>query len=103
MTPLLNASGEPTEVPSNAPWWVKTISVVGVPAAIALYLVYVLSNGAVTAITNIDTNVKTHAAAEATHDHEQRESSSRMENYLRLLCLNTAKTNSDRNTCLSVR
>jgi hypothetical protein len=86
--------------------WAQILYKYGVPAVIALYLVYSLENGVKTLLAQIDRTQHQHVS----DSHRQtdllkdaKDSSIRTEGYLRLLCVNTAVTNADRAACLSVR
>ena len=97
----------PTFAPSPVPWWVAAISTFGVPAAIAMYLVYVLTTGQTQALNTVAgkldaTDKKTAAIADIVRQ-ELVMSNARIEGYLRILCVNGAKTQPERNACLTVR
>lgn len=89
--------------PAKGPWWTQLIVKYGLGAAIAIYLLWIITGAQARTLTSIEATVKAHSTAEEVHDVEAKASSSRTETYLRLLCVNTAKSDSDRNTCLSVR
>ena len=89
------------EIPETSamPWWVRAITVFGVPAAIAMYLVWALVSGQTTALAQISATLQ----AQKTSISEVAALTARMESYLRLLCVNTSKTQAERNSCLTVR
>lgn len=69
---------------SGGPWWAKALYMFGVPAGIALYLVWFLTSGAYAALNRkLDEHV------------------TRTNFYLRAICLNTAPTDVARAQCLS--
>lgn len=105
-TPILI---DPTEK-EDGPWWVKFATLFGVPALIAVYLVWSLASdqGAVlrrieqmlyaqqaqvTEVANVakETSVVTAAA------------SVRMQQILTQICVNSAETVQERNACLNIR
>lgn len=79
--------------------WVNIIYKYGIPSALALYLVWHMSTTQAAVLDRIDKTTTAHAADATT----AKERENRMETYLRLLCSFTAKSDVDRNTCLSVR
>ena len=100
----------PNLLNSKDPWWVRSITMFGVPAAIAMYLVWALVSGQTAALQAINTTIQAHHSAALPAIAQVLESANeakmdrlRLEQYLRLLCVNTAKNTSDRTTCLSVR
>lgn len=81
---------------SPLPWWVKAIGVVGVPSAIAIYLVWTIASGLVPAMAEMQKTLNAVAA-----DHIV--SKSQNDNILRVLrasCVNQAQTNDARERCL---
>lgn len=87
------------DAPPGTPWWVTLIYKYGIWAAMACYLVYNLSSSQAATLERIDKTTTAHAADSTA----AKERENRMESYLRLLCSFSAKTATDRNTCLSVR
>lgn len=99
---------QPSDLANGSyPWWVKAIATFGVPSAIAMFLVWNLTTGQNTAMAQISTTLQEHSkttAAMSTDVHNELQiSNARIETYLRLMCVNSAKTVQDRTTCLSVR
>ena len=102
---------------SGMPWWVRAIAYVGVPAAIACFLVWFLVARVDGWQRNADTKLDTHIAATVVLadsvrsitlalteiEREHRESSKRLERYLRQLCVSGAKDREERNQCLAVQ
>ncbi len=91
---------------SQQPAWLQTILKVGVPSAIALFLVYTLATNNSTALANVERSQQQHAVDVTRHTEllrEVKDSSLRMEIYLRMMCIRLSKTADDRNTCLSIR
>lgn len=99
---IIPPSLEPTATPTG-PWWLKVVYAFGIPAAIALYLVYVVSTTQAATMASIKSTVEQHATANLLSDVEVKAAMIRQEGYLRLLCVNTSKSIGDRNSCLSVR
>lgn len=79
--------------------WVNLIYKYGIPSALALYLVWHMTTTQAAVLDRIDKTTTAHVAATT----ESKERENRMESYLRLLCSFAAKSDADRNTCLSVR
>ncbi len=82
----------------NAPWWVKAIYVVGVPSAIALFLVWKVAIGFPEALqahaAAAAEGLRQHAAtAEAGHEAAMRLTT--------VMCVNAADTDIERRYCLS--
>ena len=107
MTPIVESESSDKR---NSPWWVSAITTFGVPAAIAMYLVWALVSGQTNILIDIQTTlhgqrsmVAEVAAVTKSTAEEARTARARQEEYLRLLCVNTAKSQADRNACLSVR
>ena len=75
----------PTLLANGTPWIVKAVSAVGVPSAIAIYLVWLLS-------TQVLTAIQTHADRS---EAELRE----LLPVLRQICINTSQTPVDRVAC----
>lgn len=91
---------------SDAPWWVTLTLKVGVPAAIAMFLVYLLAVDVRGANARIERTLADHitigpAMIRMLEDHER--SDIRLETYARLNCVHAAKTQAERDACLSVR
>lgn len=105
----MTSTDSPNAEPSM-PWWVRGITVFGVPAAIAMYLVWALVNSNTVALSQMSANLEAQKTAIAevasvtrVTTLDAKESALRVESYLRLLCVNTAKSFADRQTCLTVR
>lgn len=95
---------------SPTPWWMQAVERFGVPAAFAGYLIWQLVGGQATLLKNINETLLAQKGAVAnvavvtTKTAIDAEAARiRLEGYLRLVCVNTARTSADRNTCLSVR
>lgn len=93
---------------SGMPWWVRAIAYIGVPSAMAIYLVYFLANNVSAQQTNISTALATHVlesrvAAEQLKvlEQEHRTSNTHVERLLEILCLQGAKTTTDRRDCVN--
>lgn len=87
----------------NMPWWVRAISVFGVPASIALYLVWTLNGTQARTLDTMREGQIKHNIESAQSNLDTKASSARVETYLRVICGLQAKTKEDKNTCNSVR
>lgn len=77
---------------------------VGVPGVIALYVVYILANGLSTDIKAMKSSLDDHqkTAFEMTRQYEQvRIQSDRQLYVMQRICINSAKTPAERETCLA--
>jgi hypothetical protein len=77
---------------------------VGVPSAIALYLVYIMTNGLNAEIHDVKTSLAVHTnqAAEMIHQYEQVRIQSDKQLYvMQRICINSAKTSLERESCLA--
>lgn len=90
----------------SLPNWLRGIAVIGIPGAIALYLVWmggqILPNLQKEILLNRSATEKTQ---EMLRDHLTNEANSRQETYRLLLriCTNTAKTPMERGQCFDAR
>lgn len=83
--------------------WVSLVYKYGVPAALAVYLVWNMSTSQASAIAAMSKTIETHSAISVLTSDDLKASSIRQEVYLRLLCINTAKTSDAQRSCLTVR
>ncbi len=88
---------------SGDPLWVRLLYRYGIPGALALYFAYSMTNSFSSKLDAMADLSKAHSSLSILSGQEQRESSIRQETYLRLLCVNTAKTDEAKNRCLTVR
>lgn len=91
---------------AGMPWQLKAIMTIGVPSAIALFLVWSLANNFGVAQAAGNKMLADHvgtvpAMLEMLKDHK--ESDIRLENYLRRICANAAKSKPELDSCMSVR
>lgn len=94
------------DVDAGMPWQLKAIMTVGVPSAIALFLVWSLANNFGIAQASTNKMLMDHIAvapAMMRMLEEHKDSDIRLENYLRRICVNAARTAAERESCLSVR
>ncbi len=80
----------------GSPWYVKSALRMGIPAAIACALVWFLMGSVTSSLAAIRGDVlmaKDAIVSHASHDAE-------VISYMRLICVNTAKTDQDRYACL---
>jgi hypothetical protein len=80
----------------KVPWWVNAIYKVGVPTAIACYLVWFLTTKVQNNLEAIQSNVAQH-----TQDTMQNSRTNRqILHMLQTICINEAQNASERNECL---
>jgi len=85
------------------PWWVKAIGFVGVPSAIAMFLIWALVQNVVPAVLEMQKTVNTMAVQVATVSAEHAESKRQTEEVIKVLrgnCINQAKSYEEKNRCL---
>lgn len=85
------------------PWQLKAVGVIGVPSAIAIYLVYSLINGIIPALVNGNALLSSHMSQMGLFVADQTTIKMQNEDILKVLrisCTNQAKTDSDRDRCL---
>ena len=85
------------------PWWVKAIGFVGVPSAIAMYLIYALVANVVPAMFEMQKTMNTLAVQIGTVSTEHQESKRQNEEIIKVLrgtCLNQSKTYEEKSRCL---
>jgi hypothetical protein len=85
------------------PWWVKAIGFVGVPSAIAMFLVWALVSNVIPVMLEMQKTVNTMAVQVATVSAEHAESKRQTEEMLKVLrgsCLNGAKSYEEKTRCL---
>jgi hypothetical protein len=80
----------------NLPWWVNAIYKVGVPTAIACYLVWFLTSRVQTNLDIIQIAITKHVSDQTTSMEYNRQAL----NILRTMCVNAAKTDDARTECL---
>lgn len=95
--------------PNGMPWWVKAIGVVGVPSALAIYLVYTLVSWGNVVVAQANTGKELQAmltqhvaamAQMATDQASVKEQNVVIIRVLRSSCVNSAKSNEERDRCL---
>ena len=105
MESIVKTQGQDTPVKAT-PWFVEFAYKFGIPATIAVYLVWQLSTTYSTKLEALADKHERHQqeAQKQTDILEQTQDSNyRIEGYLRILCVNAAQDLAERNTCLSVR
>ena len=88
---------------NGSPWWVRAIYQIGVPSAIALYLVWTITATLNTHVRDLqDTNslLKIHIETTQVIERTHQESERSMQRILRAICVNGARTAPDRAGCL---
>lgn len=93
-----------SDTPSDGlPWQIKAIGIIGVPSAIALFLVYSMVSGIVPAMLSMQTtmsNIVT-AVGNIASDHvQQKAQNEQILKVLRANCVNNAKDAIERERCL---
>lgn len=86
---------------TGLPTWARVLGLLGVPSAIAVYLVYSLANFATVGVSDLNRKMDAHAAVMVNHDVAAMRSSEAMTRILLRICVNTAKTDPDRQRCVS--
>lgn len=94
---------------SDQPWYVRAIAIIGVPSAIAVFLVYFLTN----LFTAITTRLEAIEGAQRSstqvsqtllrHLEQDTEQMWQLVSINQRTCLNTAKTDGDRMACVVAR
>jgi hypothetical protein len=100
---MTSLSIEQQQVPERSPWWVGAVYKIGIPSAIALYLVYALVQVALFANSDSQQKHIAETTAQTQLLKDTKDSSFRTEGYLRLICVRLSKTDADRATCLTLR
>lgn len=103
--------GDENEVSTiGMPWQIRAVALIGVPCALLCFLVWSLQVDVKGSQARQEQKLDTHIlAAEKTMltlesvEKDHKESGMRLEVYMRLLCVNGAKTKEQVATCLSVR
>ena len=90
-----------TQPMSDAPWYVRAVAYIGVPSAIAVFLVYFLTNLFTTMTTRLEA-IQSHTEALGQYLKTETEQSWVTLSALQRICLNTSKTDSDRLSCVSL-
>lgn len=79
------------DAPGAAPWWLQPLYVFGIPAGIAVFLVYFLTSVVVSGQNKLQETLDLHQADQA-----------RQLLLLRLICQNTAQSERERYQCEAV-
>jgi hypothetical protein len=87
-SPMLPQTSVDFDNSPDAPWWIRPLYIFGIPAGIAVFLVYFLTATVVNGQTKI----------QDTLDHHMREQA-RQILLLQLICRNTAQTERERAQC----
>jgi hypothetical protein len=88
---------------SGMPWWVRAVTMIGAPAAIALYLTWFLTSGVSQNLATMRVQTEQHIHDMERHTMETTLGLLELRRYLLLICQNTAKTDIDRAGCNQVR
>lgn len=98
MTPNSSNMDEQDESSSNEnqqPWWVSSIYKIGIPSAIALYLIWFLATQVRADLQEMKDTVKQHQIDSLTMQDQNR----KIYNVLQRICMNSSTTNQERNEC----
>lgn len=95
-----------SQADGSLPYWARIILAVGVFPSLTVYLVWLISTNFMTAQAEGNKMLQEHvitapAIIKMLENHEK--SDLRLEAYLRLVCVQAAKTKMEQNACLSVR
>jgi hypothetical protein len=108
--PILLDRRQPTASEPEGPWWIRFATVFGVPALLAIYFSWSMVSGQSTILHNIERLLYAQEAQISEVAEVARKtaeistaSSLRIESYMRQICVNSAKSQTERNICLSVR
>ena len=92
------------------PQWARIVALVGVPSAIALYLVWAVvslytsrQDLMLDLIRSQDQVSAIHVMTASEHYTETNRRQEELQRYLRMICVNTAPSSTDRQNCLSGR
>jgi hypothetical protein len=100
----------PGSDPAEGPWWIKFATFFGVPALLAVYLVWSLASGQGAVLQNIErmlyaqqekVNEVANVAKETSNITAA--ATARMQQILVQICVNSAETVQERNACLNIR
>jgi hypothetical protein len=87
---------------SVIPWQVKAIATIGIPAAIAIYLVFILANRIESSVLSVQGELQRHAV-DSSYMIKQNDSFINQLNSIKQImqqtCANTARTSEDRRNC----
>ena len=92
------------------PVWARVVAFIGVPSAISIFLIYVIMETVVGDLATTRRIVEANAQLLQVHTEvtlgnarSLEENTVLLQRYLRMICLNTAKTDADRSNCVSER
>lgn len=98
---LLSATSKMVKTAANnLPWWVNAIYKVGVPTAIACYLVWILASKVQTEVEAVQNVVNQHVQDQQRNMLEFTKISKEQLKLLRAMCLHSAKTDNQRDDCV---
>ena len=80
---------------NDGPWWVQAIYKVGIPSAIAIFLIWTLVNKIDVGIIEIRENLRLHAVDSS----YVIKNTNNLQQILQRICVNTSETNEERNAC----
>jgi hypothetical protein len=79
----------------NGPWWIQVIYKVGIPSAIAIFLIWALVTRIDVEILEIRENLRLHAVDSSYII----KNTNNLQQILQRICVNTSETNEERNAC----
>jgi len=77
------------------PWWLSAVYKVGVPTAIACYLVWVLASNVQTMLKATNEAINSHIQQQEEHNKNEQ----KQLQLLRVICANAATSRDERNEC----
>lgn len=101
MASILGPTGELASETNNnnGPWWVAATLRMGVPAALACYLVYYVTSGQGGAVAEMRDDIRAIATTITSHVGSTDRSMKEIQRLLGIQCANSAKSDIDRNAC----
>jgi len=85
---------------NGLPNWARVIALVGIPGAIALFLVWSLASFATAGVTELHRQMDAHAQVMNLHDSETQRTADKTMRLLLGICLNAAETQEQQRRCL---
>lgn len=84
----------------NSPWYIDAVYKVGIPSAIAVFLIWFLTGEVKSDISVIKESVKIHAEATIHASESIKDQNDRLTYLLLRICVNGAKNETERNACI---
>lgn len=94
------------DVKEQAPWWAKFTYTFGIPAAISIYLIWVLVGQVIAKVESVEETARLHQA-DMVHTVKSNERQEVMLNHiyalLQQICVNTSNNRSERDSCFLIK